>query len=92
MFHEEGPQLVLLRLRPERPRNFLVGRFRAVAFHDFRRVTGGLPKEQLHVHLPVLLGDFDETADYEDRELLQFLQSTNRFLAARQVLHLRGNR
>jgi len=79
MLHEEGPQLILLHLRPDRQRNFLVTRFRAITIHDFCRVTGGLPKEQLHVRLPVLLGDFDETADYEDRELLELLKQESIF-------------
>lgn len=58
---------------PEVARNFLVIRFRVVTLDDLGRVTSGLPEEQLHVRFPVLLRDFDETADYEDRELLQFL-------------------
>lgn len=75
MLHEEGAQLVFFRFRPECSRNFLVSRFRAVPLHDFCRVAGGLPEEQLHVRFPVLLGDFGETTDYEDRELLEFLRN-----------------
>jgi len=80
MLHEEGAQLVLFRLCPGRSWNFLVSRFRVVAIYDFCRVAGSLPEEQLHVRLPVLLGDFDETADYEDRELLELLKQESIFL------------
>lgn len=79
MLHEEGTQFVLFRLRPDCSWNFLATRFRVVAIHDFCRVTGGLPEEQLHVRLPILLGDFDETADYENRELLELLKQESIF-------------
>lgn len=75
MLHEEGTQLLLFRLGPDCSWNFLVSRFSAVAIRDFCRVTAGLPEEQLHVRLPVFLGDFGEMADYEDRELLQLLKA-----------------
>lgn len=95
MLHEEGTQLVFFRLRPNCSRNFLAGRFRAVTFHDFCRVAGGLPKEQLHVRFPVSLGDLGETADYEDRELLELLRSSahtrwNRFFSPARRVHFRG--
>jgi hypothetical protein len=86
MFHEESTQLVLFRFRPDCSRNFLVSRFRVVSIYDFCRIAGGLPEEELHVRLPVFLGDFGETTDYEDRELLELLKQKSIFRCSTNLI------